>query len=517
MKEISEFDDNEINSLIIQFLKNEKIPNFIKKIINLKIDNMKKEINNIHHLNIILVGPTGVGKSTLINAILGLEKSDSKCEIGFGTPQTKSLKYYESKDFPFLRLVDSQGIEKNPKAGIFEIYDKIKNFIKEQIDARDYDKFIHCIWYCWTGSRLEECEIKVLQDLSKQYSLEELPVIIVYTKAINNDEIEKAKKYISELGLNNTFIETLAKEASINFDNEVKTKKPYNLDKLRNISIESAKNAIKSSVFQSLMEDIMIDLKIKINDLMIQLKENNKKQMKDWLEKLDKISDKEEDNFYELNVEIILNVFYQYFLLNTSVDIIHKDKEKIEIKLDEKLNFSFGKSNINIIKNFVINYFNKCLNSFKNNMDEIMKENTNIIIKEINIFRNEFIAKNEYLLENDLTNIEHEAVIKNELKKNLYDIAKLTLLKNAFNYIISPLAEKIGDYFIALYSEGIKNKSSIQYINDIIKISFDDIEQKIKEYNLKEKNEDPAPQNKIYQTPSNIVQSVLKMYNDDDI
>jgi len=521
-KEISNFDNNEIKLLIKDILKSEKIPKFIKNNLNLKVNNMKNEINKIEHLNIILVGPTGVGKSTLIKAMLDLKLSDSEVEIGFGTPQNKDIKTYESINIPFLRLIDSQGIEKSINSGVYEIYEKIKNYINEQIDKRDYDKFIHCIWYCWTGSRLEECEIEILKKLSEQYSLEELPVIIVYTKAIDKEEIEQAKKYINDIGLNNTFIEVLAKEKKIIFDNnETKIKQPYNLDILRNKSIELAKNAVKSSIYQCLIEEINIDIKTKIDDLMVHLKENIKKEINNYLEKIDEMSDEEEDKFYEMNVKIIVNVLYKYFLLDPEANI--KNTEKLEISI-ENFNFSFGQSNILKLKNFVIQYFTQCLNSFQNNIDKFIEENTNIIFDEIMTFKNEFNINNENLLQVGMTNMEHKILIKNEIKNKIYNIAKLTAFKNAFNYITNPLIDKIGEYFFALYEEGIKNKKFSEYANSIIKVSFDEIESKIKEYNeklnkkslnIQQINEEPAPQNEYF-TPNKSVNNDAKELMDDD-
>ena len=69
MKEIEEFDTSKIRELIKQILKSNKIAKFIENNLKIEIDKNKNNIKNTEHLNIILVGPSGVGKSTLINAI----------------------------------------------------------------------------------------------------------------------------------------------------------------------------------------------------------------------------------------------------------------------------------------------------------------------------------------------------------------------------------------------------------------------------------------------------------------
>ena len=62
------------------------------------------------HFNIILIGKTGVGKSTLINSILKLDGSN-KAKEGFGLSTTKTFQEYTSIKRPGLRLIDSRGIE----------------------------------------------------------------------------------------------------------------------------------------------------------------------------------------------------------------------------------------------------------------------------------------------------------------------------------------------------------------------------------------------------------------------
>ena len=99
-----------------------------------KIDN---KIYVVEHLNIILIGPSGVGKSTLINSLLG-----TNAKVSFGSPETQETTFYSTDKIPFLRLVDSRGIEKNITYGVRDVFESIKKFIQEQIKNNDPDKFI---------------------------------------------------------------------------------------------------------------------------------------------------------------------------------------------------------------------------------------------------------------------------------------------------------------------------------------------------------------------------------------
>jgi predicted GTPase len=65
----------------------------------------------VNHLNVLLVGPSGVGKSCLINSILELD-DDKKAETEITKPTTKTFNMYESEKKPNIRLIDSRGIEK---------------------------------------------------------------------------------------------------------------------------------------------------------------------------------------------------------------------------------------------------------------------------------------------------------------------------------------------------------------------------------------------------------------------
>ena len=193
----------------------------------------------MEHLNIVVVGPSGVGKSTLINAILN---SENLTPEGFGKPMSQETNFYTSEEVPFFRLADSKGIEKNAECGVEVVLETIKNFIKSQLETKDPDNFIHCIWYCWTGARLESSEIDLLNKLTQTYTSETLPVIIVYTNAIDPNQIEDAKKYVlNKLKCKNVFVDVLSKEREI--VNGVKIPQ-RNLDRLREVTIESAKSAI---------------------------------------------------------------------------------------------------------------------------------------------------------------------------------------------------------------------------------------------------------------------------------
>jgi len=102
--------------------------NFLNIIDNWKQNALNESIsdfiNKTKHINIILLGKTGTGKSTLINGLLG---NDVSKESGF-RPETMENKPFEGN---ILRLWDTQGIESNDEINAQKIVDNAKQLIKE--------------------------------------------------------------------------------------------------------------------------------------------------------------------------------------------------------------------------------------------------------------------------------------------------------------------------------------------------------------------------------------------------
>ena len=112
-----------------------------------------------------------------------------------------------------------------------------------------------------------------------------MPIIFVYTRAVVPDFYENMKKKVDNLGLKLEFVDIIAKEMKISCSQNIK---PKNLSKLQKISIEKAKNAIKSSCFTALKENIKIYVKEHL--------ENNKEKANEMLQ--NKIHE-EIENFQE--------------------------------------------------------------------------------------------------------------------------------------------------------------------------------------------------------------------------
>ena len=489
--DIIKLDRNKITILINNSFKREKILDSVVFCLRTILKSFKNEIENITHLNILLVGATGVGKTTMINVLL---KKDLKAD--FGNPQTDKIAAFESDEIPFLRLFDSQGIEKDPSVNIDFIFGKLSDHIQSEKDPNNY---IHCIWYCWTGTRLENVEIQLLKKLSEQYTLDKLPIIIVYTNAIKPDKNKEAREYIKRLGLENDFIEILAKEEKIGIGDNINIIPPFGLDKLTEISIEKAKSAVNSSCYEGILKKVRNEIETEINELVDLLQEKLKKKIDTIISEMGRRL-----NVKKLEVELnklIIELFYYFFFLSPDVEIDEYNNYKARITnkgiKNGILTFKITDALINEIKNFVVESLNEFFDIYKKNYNQLEEKYKQELFKEIESYRTKFIIENGKVFEMESS----EEIEKNVglfINMNISKFAETIAIQNYIRNMIGPLVEQFALQFKKLYYDTMKMDLFKNEIVDMIHISFDKIEQKIKKYNENEKKKKqeiykPAP------------------------
>lgn len=200
--------------------------NDIGKVAQDTIDAINEKIKNLNTLNIIVAGKTGVGKSTLINAVF----KDELAETGMGRPVTTHMRKISKKDIP-LAIYDTKGFElgKDVQEDVKkEIFDTISN----GLSSNDINDAIHCIWYCinTTSNRIEPEEIEWLRELSKENKKTQIPIIVVLTQTISKKNAEEMKQLILDENLDIIqVIPVLAKDYEIE---GLGTLESFGLDKL---------------------------------------------------------------------------------------------------------------------------------------------------------------------------------------------------------------------------------------------------------------------------------------------
>ena len=181
--EIKEIDlEKVLKSCYEQLIKSENLNIIIKENVKELIRELIKK-NEINHLNLQVIGKTGVGKSTLLNAIFGEKVAEEKK----GEPCTMETKCYESKKYDFLRIYDTRGIEISKDFNIDTVFSETLKEIKNKCEENEPDDLIHCLLYCFTGTRFERDEGKILVKLRKTYEGKKLPIILVLTQDIEEE------------------------------------------------------------------------------------------------------------------------------------------------------------------------------------------------------------------------------------------------------------------------------------------------------------------------------------------
>ena len=84
----SNYNINDINNLVKTIYENEQLSKIIKEKFQNDLNKIDM-INTLKHFNILVLGPTGVGKSTLINSILQFDENKNEgAKTGKGVPVT---------------------------------------------------------------------------------------------------------------------------------------------------------------------------------------------------------------------------------------------------------------------------------------------------------------------------------------------------------------------------------------------------------------------------------------------
>ena len=167
-----------------------KIYNIIMKSFNINI--IKEELSN--NYNILLLGNTNVGKSTLINEFLKLEKE--RAEEGKGRPThipIDFMPYVNTKNNIQYTLYDTNGITNKGKDSIDDKISNIINEIKERLKSKNPNKFIHCIWYCFSGSNIQVSDKEFIEKLLNIYTVYTIPIIFVHCKTFSIDDSKTCK------------------------------------------------------------------------------------------------------------------------------------------------------------------------------------------------------------------------------------------------------------------------------------------------------------------------------------
>ena len=140
-----------------------------------------KKLRTDECVGIVVLGSTGVGKSTLVNAVF----PDAKAETGIGGPVTQGAKWFpeERRNKEKLRILDTQGLEEKDYQ---QTLGAAMVAVGNSNSSEDINDHAHVAWLLVSedSARVQQSHM----DITKRFDEEGIPVIAVITKAFRRSK-----------------------------------------------------------------------------------------------------------------------------------------------------------------------------------------------------------------------------------------------------------------------------------------------------------------------------------------
>jgi hypothetical protein len=436
----------------------EKFQTFIGKIFSEKKinQNIDKNIMNfisfllqqgdkkVTKLNVIILGMTGIGKSTLINSVLELN-NNQRAPIEshrYGEPVTQETRKYLSQAVPYLGLIDTRGTEINRDYNIDTVLNKTIEYIDDSLKSNNPDNFIHCIWYCVNpySQRLETVEEKFLITIQEKYKSNKLPVIIVGTKATSNTFNSNFENILNARNIKYPFIPVIAEPIDHN--------QKKGLKELKEITIDLASRAVESACFEGIIKKAISESDSFIKTSKINIETD--------------ISNLSENTRDVSNIKDDIKTLI-FLFMNKYLSIKFTDNDEI---------IQINKNDYNTdVDKLVKDYYESCEAIYKSSYLKIKELKINEYYNEIKNAQYSFTQNKEY--ENFKFSPNNEEDIKKKIKDKIETEFFAKAQKFYDNKIYKKFIEKFGkylsDYFNLIYNNIIEDiRNNPEHKNIII-------------------------------------------------
>ena len=455
-----------------------------------------KENNPIEHINFIVIGKAGVGKSSFINESLLLSEN-KKAKEGDGVSVTQESKLYSSEKLKMVRMYDTPGLDYQVTQE--KILDEVKRIVEDGL-KKGPDHYINIILYCTSGNRFQEDDGKLIYNIMSLYPSDNLPVIITQLQAYFKSQSKKMEETIRKVldkYLDHKIVQKIEIRSIVSrdfIDEDTKTiYKANGIPELLRLSFDIMGRAISSATCKKLSQEIeclckdYVDQKIlyihNIFKYEMEILEDSKNLfVQDLEDEEDYFSNKKKSipkkGLSELNMYRKIEnptYFIDNFLKimrNKFIDIYNNlNNEKIpieEIEIDNQNNTPENKEQKNSKQNNDLKE-----NSQQENNEEEKKEKENNEEEKKEKENNEEEKKEKEVVENEI--IEDKPLVSFFIEDRLKNLKKK--ISEASNKTFEKIFRKrYQSYLVDLQREqSIKNKefndnSQIIDVNEVEKI-----------------------------------------------
>ena len=454
--------------------------------------NVNQNNKNIDHINIIVIGDAGTGKSTFINQALLLPEN-KKAKEGIGVSVTKKSELYVSDSLKTIRMWDTQGLDRKTKQE--NILKEVQRLVNEGLKEGP-DHFINVIFYCTTGQRFQAEDGEFIREIMKLYPMDNLPVIITQLQAYFEEEAKEMEVKIREIlleYLEEHIVEKIDIKNVVSKDKKEKKFefKAYGIPELLRCAVNRMEKAFSSATFKNILQDI---------------KELCRNYVEEKINFIENIS-KDEIEILDWSKSMFTDDLKKYFQndnnaqKNISQSNIYNNAEKEYFtKNFVKILTSKFISIYNNINNTTYTFENKDepATTFKEKFEKIYKNLNNLsdnyfnqyIYKEIKSKYVDELEKQQSIRSKEYNTI-HDIIDRDEIEKNfkpkLFKFFENEFFKYFCCIIIKVFIGKLKEIIINKYEKDLKeNEVMTKVLNQKAEYSLKTVTDRLREKLLKE-------------------------------
>ena len=182
--------------------------------------------------NVLIMGNSGVGKSTLINAIFESDVAQTANAQTEGV--TKRIQVYDKEGMPF-RLIDTIGFEPGFLRN-FSIKRAVKRYTQSIAKSDNNEEYINMIWFCIDGTSPRLFDKTINDFIGAIKGWRTIPICVVITKSYSSkdtkENVETVRKAIEKRHISSRVVDIIPVVALPYVIDEGVFKESFGIDKL---------------------------------------------------------------------------------------------------------------------------------------------------------------------------------------------------------------------------------------------------------------------------------------------